>query len=69
MFSKFRKYELHKVSQIQHSFIFDSQDFQGFANSSFRKLSQIQVSQGFANRFFVSQGLASFTGFSQWAVF
>ena len=60
-FARFRKYEFR-------SFTFVSQDSQGFANTSFRKLSQIQVSQAFANRFFVSQGFASFVRFSQWAV-
>ena len=60
-FARFRKYKFR-------SFTFVSQDSQGFANTIFRKLSQIKFSQGFANRFFVSQGFASFARFSRWAV-
>ena len=52
-FAMFRNYKFR-------SLMFVSQDSQGFANTSFRKLSQIKLSPGFANRFFVSQGFASF---------
>ena len=60
MLRKFRKYEFRKVSQIQVSQFYVClgrfRKFAWFRKCEFCKVLQIQALQGFANRFFVSQG-------------
>ena len=70
IFCKFHKDQLSKVSQIQVSQFYVCFARFTIASTSFHSLSQMQVSQGFANRYFVSQGFASLAvaRFLQWTV-
>ena len=54
-FARFRFRSFTLVSHTHNSQVSQGLADVALANASFRKLSQIQVSQGFANGFFVSQ--------------